>query len=338
MPYIADPETTAFIRHLPKTETHLHIEGALPFELLHAVDPDTYPEPPALWADDFRYDSFDQFMDLYVQYCSAFFTSPERYHEAGKIIFRNCADQGCRYVECSFHAGTVGHMGGPANGPEVVEAIRSAAPEGLPVKVFMGMSHDSHTEPYGLEVVKGCLDWDGLDGIDLHGREYLPVEPWTVDLWQRAPKAGKATKAHAGEFMPARFVRYCVEVLGAQRIQHGVRSVEDPEVLRLLADRGVPLDVCPISNVKLQVEGIPDMKHHPLPQLLDAGVTCTINSDDPFMFGNTLTEDYIAVHQDLGLDRRELVALARNGFRVALMDEAWKAPCFAELDRIESEI
>ncbi|MGF1448905.1 MAG: adenosine deaminase [Opitutales bacterium] len=334
MPYTADPDLAAFVQQLPKTETHLHIEGALPFELLQAQDPEKYPEPPPMWADDFRYHSFDQFMELYVQYAASFFTSPQRYHEVCKIILGNCVAQNVRYAEISFHSGVIGAMGGPDYGPPVLEAIHAAAPEGLELRVFMGMSHQVDAEPFGLETVQAGIHWDLLAGIDLHGPEYWPIEPWTLELWPAARVAGKFTKAHAGEFMPASFVRTCVETLGAQRIQHGVRAAEDPAVLQLLTDRGIACDVCPISNVKLAVEGIDSMAAHPLPHMLEAGVTCTINSDDPFMFGNRLSEEYYAVHQDLGFSRTQLARLARNGFEIALMPAAQKAPFLAELDAI----
>ena len=94
MPYTADASLKAFVRQLPKTETHLHMEGACPYELLKAMDPVKYANPPAFWDDDFRYESFDQFMELYVDYCSTFFTSAKRYHDAAKIVLKNCVDQG----------------------------------------------------------------------------------------------------------------------------------------------------------------------------------------------------------------------------------------------------
>ncbi|MGF1484264.1 MAG: adenosine deaminase [Opitutales bacterium] len=334
MPYQADPDLAAFVQKLPKTETHLHLEGALPFELLHKLDPQRYAETPPMWADDYRYESFDQFMELFWHYCIEFFNSPERYHEACKIILGNCFEQNVRYAEVSFHSGAVAHMGGSEFGPKVLEAIHAAAPEGMELRVFMGMCHNVDEDPGGLAVAKASLEWEQLAGIDLHGPEYLPVEPWSVDLWPSARANGKLTKAHAGEFMPAAFVRYCIETLGAERIQHGVRSAEDPAVLELLATKGIACDVCPISNVKLAVEGIDSMAHHLLPKLLEAGVTCTINSDDPIMFGNRLSEEYYAVHQDLGFARADLAQLARNGFQIALMSDDQKAPFLAELDAI----
>jgi adenine deaminase len=318
MPYTADPALEAFVRHLPKTETHLHLEGACPYELLKAMDPVKYAKPPAFWDDDFRYESFDQFMEWYVEYCSTFFTSAQRYHDAAKIILKNCVDQGCRYVETSFHLPVLLFM--EDKGPTLLDAIRSAAPPELELRIFAGMCHDDYKDA-GRELIEECMTWDGLDGIDLHGQEYLPLESWTADVWERARKAGKFTKAHAGEFMGSDFVDLVLDELKVNRIEHGVRSTENPGTMQRLIDEKVALDVCPISNLKLAVKGVTSMARHPIRQLFDAGVTVTINSDDPFFFGNRLSEEYYALHQELGFTLRELSKIAGNGFEIALVND-----------------
>ncbi|NBB80271.1 MAG: hypothetical protein GVY36_12655 [Verrucomicrobia bacterium] len=177
------------------------------------------------------------------------------------------------------------------------------------------MCHDDY-HGLGKQLIDDCRNWTELAGIDLHGPEYLPLESWTARIWRETAAAGKELKAHAGEFMPAEFVRRCVEELGVRRIQHGVRCVEDPAVVDLLIEKDVTLDVCPISNLKLQVEDIRKMSDHPIRQLFDAGVRCTINSDDPFMFGNTLSEEYYALATDLNFTHGELAQIAANGFAV----------------------
>ena len=326
MPYTADPALERFVRHLPKTETHLHMEGACPFELLQKLDPVKYVNPPAFWDDDFRYDSFDQFMHLYEDYCSTFFTSAQRYGEAAKIVLGNCAAQGCRYVETSFHLPVLLFM--EDKGPTLLDAIRSAAPPDLELRIFAGMCHDDYKEA-GEELIEECLTWEGLDGIDLHGPEYIPLEPWTADVWERARQAGKFTKAHAGEFMGADFVDLILDDIKAQRIEHGVRSFENPATVQRLVEENITLDVCPISNVKLAVDGVTSMTAHPIRQLFDAGVSVTINSDDPFFFGNRLSEEYFALHQELGFSLPELTQIAGNGFDVALVGES-KRKAFQE--------
>lgn len=318
MAYRVDPKLAEFVQHLPKTETHLHIEGACPFELLQKLDPVKYAAPPPFWADDYRFSSFNQFMELYVEYCAAFFSSADRYHEAAKIVLGRCAAQGCRYVETSFHLPALLFM--KDSGPDVIRAIRAAVPRGMELRIFAGMCHNDYRDA-GRDLIEECLRWPELDGIDLHGWEDLPLESWTDDVWARARAGGKFTKAHAGEFMGADFVDLVLDRLKVTRIEHGVRSAENPATVARLLREGIALDVCPISNVKLAVRGITGMKAHPIRRLFDAGVTVTINSDDPFFFGNSLSEEYYALHQDLGFNRAELVRVAANGFRVALLPE-----------------
>lgn len=315
--YKPSQELADFVQTLPKTETHLHLEGACPFELIKAAAPGRFLEEPPMWADDFRYESFDQFMQLYDEFCGAVFTSAEAYHQCAKIVLSNCADQNVQYVETSFHIGALYAAG--ISGPEVIDAVKSAAPKNLKIKVFMGMCHNDYAGA-GQKIIDDCIHWQNLDGIDLHGPEYWPLESWTAKIWQAAGDAGKTLKAHAGEFMPASFVQRCIQELGVRRIQHGVRCIEDPEVVAMIKDLDVTLDVCPISNVKLQVEGIRKMSEHPIRKLFDAGVRCTINSDDPFMFGNTLSEEYYALATDLNFSNQELTKIAANGFEIADLD------------------
>lgn len=332
--YQASPEFTDFIRRLPKTETHLHLEGSTPLELLRELEPESYREIPKFWQPEFRYTSFDQFMEMYERYCISFYTSAQRYHDAAKIILQTCADQGCRYVETSVHLPGLSYA--KESGPEILAAILEAAPEGLEVRVFAGMCHNDYAN-FG-ELIESALTWESLAGIDLHGPEYWAMEPWTADVWARARAAGKFTKAHAGEFMPSSYVTWVLDHLGVNRIEHGVRSIEDPAVIERLVREKITLDVCPISNVKLAVEGIPSMAEHPIRKLFDAGVNVTINSDDTFFFGNRLEEEYFALHQELGFTQKELIQLARNGVDIALMDEAKKAPIYQELAEVESTL
>jgi adenosine deaminase len=334
MPYRADPAFAEFVTALPKTETHLHLEGACPWELLQRMDPAKYAAPPPFWDDAYRYGSFNQFMALYVEYCAAFFTSAERYHEAAAIVLARCAAQGCRYVETSFHLPALLYL--RDSGPDVIRAIRAAAPRGLELRVFAGMCHNDY-HGAGRDLIEDCLRWPELDGIDLHGWEDLPLEPWTADVWARARAAGKFTKAHAGEFMGADYVDRTLDELKVTRLEHGIRALENPATFARLIRDGIALDVCPISNVKLAVRGVSSMRAHPIRRLFDAGVTVTINSDDPFFFGNTLTEEYCALHQDLGFTRAQLVQIAANGFRVALLPEHVRRAHLAALARIAAE-
>jgi adenosine deaminase len=323
-----DSALLSFAQSLPKTETHLHFEGALPLELLRRVRPE-FAEPPLSWAHNFKFRDFAHFEVELLDMAFSWFTSAARYHEAAKVIFARLAAQNVKYLETSFASGVI-EFGG-LDGREVLAAIRAAVPEGLEVRVFMGIHHNG-AGPKMMPVLEQALGWKDLAGIDLHGTESFPIEPWTAPYWEAARQAGKYTKAHAGEFMGADFVRRILDELKPARIEHGVRSVEDPALVAEIKRRGIALDMCPISNHKL-MPGI-SLANHPIRRLFDAGVKVTISTDDPISFGNRINDEYVALAEKGGFSRKELVQIARNGFEVALMPEAQKKPWFDQLDAI----
>ena len=265
-----------FIQALPKTETHLHVEGALPYELLTAWRPEQYPEDPPFRARSYRYKSFPDFEKILLDAALPWFTNAQRYYEACKVMFAKHVAQNVRYVETSFHLPVVKFINVP--GPEIIAAIRAAVPAGLEVRVFTGMLRSDINGDLR-PTINQLHNWDGLAGVDLHGFEQMPTVMDTAEVWARLRAAGKVTKCHAGEFDGAARVREAIELLGVKRVQHGVRAVEDPAVVRLAAERGVTFDLCPISNVGLKV--VPAMREHPIRRLMKARVRCTVSTDDP---------------------------------------------------------
>ena len=322
----------AFIQSLPKTETHLHIEGALPYELLHAWKPEAYPLTPSFHAPDFRFPTFAKFDEILLGHALPWFVSVERYHKAATAVFAKHVAQNVRYVEVSFHLPVSGFIAVPAR--EIIAAIRAAVPVGLEVRIFAGMLRTDYAGPMQA-VIDDLENWDELAGVDLHGHELAPTEPWTSGVWARLRAAGKTTKVHAGEFDGAHRVREAIEQLGATRIQHGVRAIEDPEVVELAVARHVTFDICPISNVRLLVA--PSLAAHPLRALMRAGVRCTISTDDPLVFANTVNDEYLALATTAGFTRTELCQLARNGWEVADVPPSRRARMIAEIDRLGRE-
>jgi adenosine deaminase len=326
---IPDP-LDAFIQALPKTETHLHIEGALPYDrLLRPLDPVAYGPDPEFRRKSYRYPTFPDFEETLLRHALPWFTSAERYHEAAKVIFAGHLRQNVRYVETSFHLHVTEFIHVP--GPEIIEAILSAAPPGLEVRVFAGMLRSAYDGPLR-ETIDSLERWDSLSGVDLHGHELMPTQPWSARVWERLAKAGKVTKCHAGEFDGAARVREAIQQLGVRRVQHGVRAIEDPLVVRLAAEQGVTFDVCPLSNVGLKV--VPDLASHPIRRLMQAGVSCTVSTDDPLCFANTLSGEYAALAAEAGFSRAELAQVARNGWAVAGIPAADKLAHLAEIDRL----
>jgi adenosine deaminase len=301
--------------------------------LLYAWQPGKYPLSPYFHAPAFRYPSFAKFDEILLGHALPWFVSAERYYEAAKAIFAKHVAQNVRYVETSFHLPVSGFINTPAR--EIIAAIRSAVPRGLEVRIFAGMLRTDYSGPMK-DVIDDLGNWDELAGVDLHGHEPVPTEPWTAQVWSRLRDAGKVTKVHAGEFDGARRVREAIEQLGSDRIQHGVRAIEDPAVVSLAVERGVTFDVCPLSNVKLGV--VPSLTEHPLRALTKAGVRCTISTDDPLVFANTLNGEYAALAAEAGFTRGELAQLARNGWEVADVPAATRSAMIAEIDRLVGKI
>ncbi len=318
-----------FIRALPKTETHLHLEGSLAYELLHDWDPAKYPADPVWRRPEHRFESFQKFDDTLLGHALPWFSSPERYYEAARVSFARHVEQNVRYLETSFHLGIVEFV--DFSGQEIVSAIRAAVPPGLEVRIFAGMLRSNYDGPVK-PVIDDLANWDELAGVDLHGYERVPTESWTAPVWRRLRDAGKITKCHAGEFDGAHRVREAIEQLGVKRIQHGVRAIEDREVVKLAADHDVTFDVCPISNVKLQV--FPDIASHPLRSLMQAGVRCTVSSDDPLVFGNQVSDDYAALAEQGDFSHDELVTIARSGWEVADVSDQERDMHLAEIARV----
>jgi adenosine deaminase len=320
----------AFIQALPKTETHLHIEGAVPYnEILRPFNPAMYGPDPEFRRKSYRYPNFPDFEQTLLKHALPWYTSAERYHEAARVIFAEHVRQNVRYVETSFHLHVTEFIKVP--GTEIINAILSAAPPGLEVRVFAGMLRNAYDGPLR-ETIDDLQNWDQLSGVDLHGLETMPTEPWSFRVWDRVGKAGKVLKCHAGEFSGAQTVREAIQQLHVRRIQHGVRSVEDPAVVRLAVDEGVTFDMCPLSNVGLKV--VPDIRSHPIPRLMEAGVNCTVSTDDPLSFGNSVIDEYTALADEASFTRAELAQVARNGWRVASVPEADRRKWLAEIDRL----
>jgi adenosine deaminase len=317
-----------FVQQLPKTETHLHLEGSLPLELARKLDPEKFGEPPPYWRPDFRFHDFAEFQEQFDRYFFHWFVSPQNYYDSCKIVFERLVAQNCVYLEASFHLGVAENLSVPFR--EVARAIRAASPPELELRLFLGMFRDHYRAPLA-GLLDEAITWDEIAGVDLHGFEHPAFQRWSAEVWSRVRSFGKVTKAHAGEFSSAEDVRQAVIDLGVRRVQHGLRAIDDPAVIEILKTEGVTLDMTPISNVKLMA--VPSMRAHPIRQFMQAGINCTISTDDPMLFGNSLNGEYMALVNDADFTRGDLVQLARNGFAVADLPTEKKQEFFARLDQ-----
>ena len=318
-----------FLASLPKTETHLHIEGALPWELLQQKYPDRFLKTPTFRKPNFRYENFEQFESILIEHAMCWFDSVESYYEAAKVIFSKHLQQNVKYVETSFHAGMMEFLKLP--GKEILAAILDAVPKELEVRVFLGISRNAYT-PYLGPLLEDALTWDQLSGIDLHGLESLPFESWISPFWNAARAQGKVLKAHAGEFGPASNVSQAVHELGVTRVQHGTRAVEDENVMDLLVKEGVTLDMCPISNYKLKV--VNQFSDHPIKEFMQRGIKCTVSTDDPLSFNNSLVDEFNMLRDEMSFTHLEIAELISNGFKIANLDTIKKQNFLDQIDKI----
>lgn len=171
---------------------------------------------------------------------------------------------------------------------------------------------------------------DSLLGVGLDSSEVGHPPLKFLDVFARARSEGLRTVAHAGEEGPPDYVRGALDHLGAERIDHGNRALEDPDLVARLRDEAIPLTVCPLSNVKLGV--VERIEEHPLPDMLKSGLTVVINSDDPSYFGGYIGDTYIAVHDGLGFAQDRMVDLARVSITTSFASPAAKRAMLAELD------
>lgn len=303
-------EWREWLAPLPKTETHLHFEGSIPYRVLQALDPEDFYDPPPFWRDDYRFATFPEFEGSLIGMAMRCIKTADDYATVAKALFEDLKAEGVVYVETSFHAGLVDFV--PQLQPEeVIAAIRSGVPEGLEVRIFAGMAR---TEPGpALKAVQQRLPkMAGLAGIDIHGVETIPLLPWADELWKRCGEEGLELKAHAGEYGGPEAVAEVLDRLKVKRVQHGIASAEDPALMDRLAAEGVVLDVCPISNLKLG--RVPSMAEHPIRKLLNHGIRCTVSTDDPMIFGNTITQEYAWLATKTGCSKEEILTLLRHGF------------------------
>ena len=317
-----------FIQALPKAEMHLHIEGAVPWDMVQA-QARPLPSPPPWWATDYRFDSFSHFADTIRQCYANTLTSIESYYSAAQGIFKNLAAQNVRYVEISF---SLGHaLSRKLALTDIVDAMKQAAPADLIPRVFCGVSR-SRRHVLRDNMIKSILNLPKLDGLDLHGDENTQGPAPFADLFAQARQRGLATKAHAGELAGPQSLQDTIDTLQLTRIEHGVRAIEDEGIMSRLVTQAITLDMCPTSNIKLRV--VEDLAAYPIRQFHLRGIHITVNTDNPTILGCSLTDELHLLVERFDFSLRDLAQLQSNAFRVALIPAAKRAELLAELDNI----
>ena len=310
----------AWLRSLPRTEIHVHLEGSIPLGALWRImqkyggDPDV-PDPAAL-RERFRFRDFPHFIRTWV-WKTGFLREYEDFTLIGESVAREFARENIAYVEAFFTP--LDHESRGLEPGRLVQALRAGLSRvnEVEIRLIADLGRDYGPRRGGRLLEQLAEIGTGqILGIGLGGSEQsFPAEPF-ADVYERARKLGFHTTAHAGEAAGARSVRAAVEVLRAERIGHGTRAVEDPAVLDLLARRKVPVECCPISNVRTGV--IARVEEHPLRSFLERGIVASVNTDDPAMFDTSMEEELLALRARLGFSRADLLKVLRNG-----IDSTW---------------
>lgn len=327
----------ALIARLPKVELHLHLEGTLEPELAFELGRRNGIVLPYASVGEmraaYRFTDLQSFLDIYYASCSVLRTEQDFYELTRAYLDRAVADN-VRHVEPFFDPQTHTSRGVPYR--TVVSGIRRALDEayqrdGITSRLILcALRHLSAGDALAT-LDEALADDTPIDGLGLDSSEVGNPPSKFVEVYARARAAGLRRVAHAGEEGPASYIGDSLDLLGAERIDHGVRCLEDPGLVARLARDGVCLTVCPNSNIALRV--FDRMEHHPLRAMLDAGLRVTVNSDDPAYFGGYIEENYRAVAVALDLSEAHLIALAGNAITGSFADESRKAELRTELDR-----
>jgi adenosine deaminase len=324
-------DTYDILRQLPKIDLHRHMEGSLRLETLaevareHGVDLPTYNieelRPYVQVTDDAP--DFYNFLGK-MELLRRFYSAGEAVE---RIAYEAVADAAADLIE--YLELRVSPAGKHISPQEVMENVcrgaeRAAHQFGIQVRLLVTVVRE-----FGVKIAEEVLDLalayreNGVVGVDLAGHEEThPATPFAA-IFQRARLSGLHVTIHAGEIGGSSNVREAVELLGAERIGHGVRAAEDAAVMRLLQQHGVALEVCPTSNIQTGVT--PTFTQHPLRRLYSAGIPVTINTDDPSVSDTTLSDEYVVVASTMGLSVQDVQSMILNAARAAFVDENERA-------------
>jgi adenosine deaminase len=324
------------VRAMPKAELHMHIEGSLEPELLFALARRNGVSLPYESVDALRaayaFTDLQNFLDIYYEGASVLRTEAD-FFEMAMAYFRRAAADHVVHAEVFFDPQT--HTERGIAYATVIGGLARACAE---AKIAHGVDASlilcflRHlTEDAAFATLEEALPYlNQIIGVGLDSSEQGNPPEKFAQVFARCGGLGLHRVAHAGEEGPPAYISAALDVLHAERIDHGVRCLEEPELVQRLARAAVPLTVCPLSNVKLRV--FRDLAHHPLRALLASGLCATVNSDDPAYFGGYINENFEQSFDALPLDAEDAYALARNSFTASFADADAKRRWIDQLD------
>ena len=312
----------AWLKALPKTELHLHLEGALEPELMFALARRNGIELP--WSDvdvlrqAYSFNNLQEFLDLYYQGANVLRTEQD-FYDLTWAYLQKCQAQGVVHVEPFYDPQTHTERGIPFEA--AINGISGAMRDGREQLGITGglilsfLRHLSEDDAFRtLEQAMPFRDQFFAVGLDSAEQGHPPSKFERV--FAKARSEGFLAVAHAGEEGPPEYIWQALDLLKVSRIDHGVRAAEDPKLLDRLADEQIPLTVCPLSNIKLRV--FQDMTHHNILDLLEQGLKVTVNSDDPSYFDGYVLENFVALRDGLGMTEEQARRLAQNSMDARL--------------------
>jgi aminodeoxyfutalosine deaminase len=331
-----------FISKLPKAELHVHQVGSASARIVSQLatrHPGTVPSDLDQLRTFYEFRDFAHFVEVYLAVVALIRTPDDIHYLTYEVAREMATEQGLRYAELTCTPFTsvrpdAPDLGMPIEGyTEAIEAARVEAERDF--GLVLRWVYDIPGE-FGVPSADATLDYalnhrpEGLVGFGLGGPELGVPRPQFQPHFEQARAAGLHSVPHAGETTGPQTVWDSLTLLQAERIGHGTSSAQDPALLRHLAETGVPLEVCPSSNVATRA--VATLEEHPIRAFRDAGVTVTVNSDDPPMFGTTLNREYAIAADLLGLDEAGVAELARTAVRASFAPAEVRERLLGEID------
>ena len=326
----------SFARRIPKAELHLHIEGTLEPELMFELArrnglPMRFPDVGSV-REAYRFSDLQSFLDIYYEGAKVLVQERD-FHDLAWAYLQRAREQGVRHAEIFFDPQT--HTARGVAFETVLRGLCSALKKareeaGLGSRLILCFLRHLNAES-AMEALEQALPFRAdIAAVGLDSSEVGHPPSKFKAVFERARKEGFLAVAHAGEEGPPEYIHQALDLLKVRRVDHGVRCLEDAGLVRRLAEEGIPLTVCPLSNVRLRV--FRTLKEHNLKKLLDAGLCATVNSDDPAYFGGYAGENLSAAARALGLSREDIRLLAANSVSASFLPEADKRRLFDEVD------
>ena len=325
----------SFIERLPKVELHLHIEGALEPELMFEIAQRNgvrlrYDSVEAL-RRAYAFTDLQSFLDIYYEGAQVLRAEAD-FYDMAFAYFRKARAQNVRHAEIFFDPQTHTDRGVPFT--TVLDGLERAQRDaerdlGVSSRLILCFLRHLSAEAAMRTLEEALPHRHRIAAVGLDSSEAGHPPSKFHAVFERARAAGLRAVAHAGEEGPPQYIWEALDLLGVERVDHGVRCVEDAALVERLREQRTPLTVCPLSNVRLCV--FERMEEHNLGRLLELGLCATVNSDDPAYFGGYIQENYLAAQRALALDEAQITTLARNSIEASFLDEDAKAALREEL-------